>query len=188
MSPENDNISPNRSLMVDNISTSRPDRPCDTCRKRKSRCVFKAESATCFLCDFHKQSCTFEEQPAPRTKRKSTAPETARNNKRRLPSERIEVEQRSADYAQVRDYAELQGESLLKSTLGLQNHRYATYVGPSTEHDLKILSLRPYDQAQAEDNGDGTSFRKVSSTVYFHQHPDDKSPNHDQAMASDKKR
>lgn len=172
----NDPPSPNTSSNPDTSSISRPDRPCDICRKRKSRCVIKLGSSTCILCEFHKQSCTFEEQPVPRAKRK--APEPARDSKRRSLSERTRVDQLAVGRSPVHDYAELQGESLLKTTLGLQNHRYATYVGASSEHDHKILGLRPYDQARAESNGEGGSFRRVSNTVYFHQYLDNESPDH----------
>jgi hypothetical protein len=118
-------------------SVNKPDRPCDACRRRKSRCVFNSDSSTCVLCDFHKQNCTFEEQPAPR-KRKAPANETAVRLKRVY----VTAEQTSSNHADlirssdtgqpprrtsdssirtgpvIDDYANLQGESLLKKTLG----------------------------------------------------------------------
>ena len=45
-------------------------RPCDTCRRRKSRCVVKGGADKCVLCEFRDQDCTFLENIAPR-KRKS---------------------------------------------------------------------------------------------------------------------
>lgn len=118
-------------------SVNRPDRPCDACRRRKSRCVFNPDSTTCVLCDFHKQNCTFEEQPAPR-KRKAPTAESAVRLKRvcvtpgARPWRRANIS-RSSDAGQTQrrtsdssirtgpvidDYANLQGESLLKKTLG----------------------------------------------------------------------
>lgn len=47
----------------------RPDRPCDACRRRKSRCVINPDSASCVMCQFHKQACTFLEDAAPRRRK-----------------------------------------------------------------------------------------------------------------------
>ncbi|KAF3200243.1 Fungal specific transcription factor [Orbilia oligospora] len=53
-----------------NTSTrSRKDRPCDACRRRKSRCVMNEDSSVCVLCQFHKQDCTFLQSPQPRKRR-----------------------------------------------------------------------------------------------------------------------
>jgi hypothetical protein len=52
---------------------SRRDRPCDACRRRKSRCQVKEGSSLCVLCEFHRQDCTFLQDPQPR-KRKATLP------------------------------------------------------------------------------------------------------------------
>lgn len=48
---------------------SRRDRPCDGCRRRKSRCVLNFGSTICILCNFHNQPCTFVQSPQPRKKR-----------------------------------------------------------------------------------------------------------------------
>ena len=45
-------------------------RPCDACRKRKSRCVVNEGAAKCVLCEFRSHDCTFLENILPR-KRKS---------------------------------------------------------------------------------------------------------------------
>lgn len=47
----------------------RPDRPCDACRRRKSRCVINPDSSTCVMCEFHKQACTFVEDAVPRRRK-----------------------------------------------------------------------------------------------------------------------
>ena len=69
----------------------RRERPCDGCRRRKSKCVLQplppsqgppnSTSTTpparrCVLCDFHKQDCTFVENALPR-KRKAVDPPAA---------------------------------------------------------------------------------------------------------------
>lgn len=51
---------------------SRRERPCDACRKRKSRCVIHDGALLCVLCDFHKQDCTFVEAPQPRKRKSET--------------------------------------------------------------------------------------------------------------------
>ncbi|KAK9458133.1 fungal-specific transcription factor domain-containing protein [Dipodascopsis uninucleata] len=48
----------------------RPDRPCDSCRRRKSRCVFSENDTVCFLCRFHNYECIFSESPAPRKRQR----------------------------------------------------------------------------------------------------------------------
>jgi hypothetical protein len=59
---------------VANIRTRR-ERPCDACRRRKSRCVIHEGAVLCVLCEFHKQECTFVQSPLPR-KRKVVDGET----------------------------------------------------------------------------------------------------------------
>ncbi|KAK9476902.1 fungal-specific transcription factor domain-containing protein [Lipomyces japonicus] len=48
----------------------RPDRPCDACRRRKSRCVFSENDSVCFLCRFHNYECVFSENPPPRKRQR----------------------------------------------------------------------------------------------------------------------
>jgi hypothetical protein len=48
---------------------TRRDRPCDACRRRKSRCVIHEGAEVCVLCEFHKQECTFVQSPQPRKRR-----------------------------------------------------------------------------------------------------------------------
>ncbi|KAI7700410.1 hypothetical protein KC322_g8339, partial [Hortaea werneckii] len=47
---------------------TRKERPCDGCRRRKSKCVLQ-ESRKCVLCEFHKQDCTFVEKAQPRKRK-----------------------------------------------------------------------------------------------------------------------
>lgn len=48
---------------------SRRERPCDACRRRKSRCVINEGALLCVLCEFHKQDCTFVQDPQPRKRK-----------------------------------------------------------------------------------------------------------------------
>jgi hypothetical protein len=54
---------------ADTSSRSRPDRPCDACRRRKSRCEINENAPTCVMCAFHHQECTFVEIPQPRKRK-----------------------------------------------------------------------------------------------------------------------
>ena len=48
---------------------SRKDRPCDACRRRKSRCQINEGQTSCVSCLFHKQECTFVQSPQPRKRK-----------------------------------------------------------------------------------------------------------------------
>jgi hypothetical protein len=50
----------------------RKDRPCDACRRRKSRCVINEGQMSCVLCQFHTQECTFIQSPQPRKRKLNT--------------------------------------------------------------------------------------------------------------------
>lgn len=47
----------------------RKDRPCDACRRRKTRCVTQEGSLTCGFCKLHSKDCTFLEKPTPRKRK-----------------------------------------------------------------------------------------------------------------------
>lgn len=51
---------------------SRKDRPCDACRRRKSRCVINTGQTSCALCQIHSQDCTFVQSPQPRKRKLNT--------------------------------------------------------------------------------------------------------------------
>ncbi|KAK5197530.1 Fungal specific transcription factor [Exophiala xenobiotica] len=156
-------------------------RPCDTCRRRKSRCVINPDAAACVMCQFHNQPCTFIEEAAPRRRKQTDPPDTTTTGSVRR-SDSDDPRRQSAeslvrnDSVIIDDYANLQGQSLLKKTLGLQVNRYAKYIGPTDEHDFALLDLRLYDQVKNESPADLGSFRKVNQGVFFHQYPDADSP------------
>ncbi|KAH3671153.1 hypothetical protein OGAPHI_000864 [Ogataea philodendri] len=43
-------------------------RPCDACRKRRSKCVIEEPNQPCFLCNFHSIECTFRDPPQKKKK------------------------------------------------------------------------------------------------------------------------
>lgn len=103
-------------------------RPCDPCRRRKSRCEIADGSPPCLLCRFHRQDCTFNEEPQPRKRRAvaSTEENTAaiRNQVFHVPEAVRSTGLSPQDVPKIRqeqpvdDYANLRGPSLLKKTLG----------------------------------------------------------------------
>ena len=92
----NPSTSPTDSRISDTPnSTLRPERPCDACRRRKSRCVLNGDAPSCTLCTFHRQPCTFQDDPTPR-KRKPPAANDAPNRKRQCVPPALYI--RMADY------------------------------------------------------------------------------------------
>ena len=47
----------------------RRERPCDACRKRKSKCVVNDGQKICAACGVHGQECTYVEDPQPRKRK-----------------------------------------------------------------------------------------------------------------------
>lgn len=66
-----DNNPPSTQYSQNTRKPPRADRPCDTCRKRKSRCVKEPGQEKCVLCTFHHRECTYLDEPQRRKKRKA---------------------------------------------------------------------------------------------------------------------
>ena len=167
------------------VAVNRPARPCDACRKRKSRCEMTEGATSCVLCQFHHQECTFKENPKPRKRKVSATEEReedvstahARSPKRVSQPPLIRTNPR------IDSYDNFKGPTLLRKTLGLQTHRYATYIGPSSEFEQTLLrSLHAGRQDEAPLVRD-SSLRKVSEQDSFIQNLDDHTLNHSQEIA-----
>jgi len=159
--------------------------------------VLEDEATICVLCKFHGQDCTFLQNPQSR-KRKPQDPVEAEDPKRRSlkPTPLItcgdadkkyrysssSVRSRKSPGAQTRvirttngtgveEYDDLEGPSLLKKTLGLQNKHHSQYVGATR-------GLEPALLGQLSSNGReevqliGGALRRVSSTEAFLLFPD----------------
>lgn len=110
-------------------------RPCDPCRRRKSRCEIVDASPPCLLCRFHRQECTFNEEPQPRKRRAVAINEddttAVRNQISHVPEATRSTGLSPQDAPRIRqeqpidDYANLRGPSLLKQTLGYVEDFYA---------------------------------------------------------------
>ncbi|KAF2843293.1 hypothetical protein M501DRAFT_906725, partial [Patellaria atrata CBS 101060] len=179
-------------------SKTRPRRPCDSCRKRKSRCEIAEGASSCVLCQFHYQPCTFVENPRPRKRkipivsededvRKDTSTEASRVSQispgaafpRHDATAISEISSRSVirQAPPVENYADLKGPSLLKKTLGLQNHRHSRYVGSSSEYEHSLLELDAFNDRDEIPAG-VASLRKVSLHDTFILAPDAGTQNH----------
>jgi len=184
-------ISPNDFFVTQNdISTAlktRSRRPCDSCRRRKSRCEIIDAGPPCVLCRFHRQECTFNEEPQPRkrraiafsdddntTERDATHPQHApvHNSSRPLVSSPRIRQARPVD-----DYANLRGPSLLKKTLGLQNHRHSRLIGSTSEYEQVLIELGSSHEREEIPVG-LSALRKVNGAAFILS-PDAGTRNHD---------
>lgn len=102
-----------------------PDRPCDICRKRKSRCVKESGQTKCVLCTFHQRDCTYLDAPA-------------RRKRKRQDDQEPKVPHRTV----ADDSVSRHGQSLLDSTLGLHQSSHSRYVGPSSFHEPSVWALK----------------------------------------------
>ncbi|ORY17820.1 fungal-specific transcription factor domain-domain-containing protein [Clohesyomyces aquaticus] len=195
-------ISPNEyypsSTDVNAAGKSRSRRPCDSCRRRKSRCEIVEGAPPCVLCRFHRQECTFLEDPQPRKRKAASLSEEEHSSKgestRRPPSlatqEAVWVSGRSpaatvAAPPKIRqdqpvdNYANLKGFSLLKKTLGLQNHRHSRLIGSTSVYEHLLLELSDYHNKEEVPVGT-SALRKVNSLdAAFILTPDEGTRNHE---------
>lgn len=69
-----DVLTPNDYISGRRKRPRRKDRPCDACRKRKTRCVTKAGEDSCVHCQLRRSTCTFEQDPPDRASVGETSP------------------------------------------------------------------------------------------------------------------
>lgn len=113
-------------------------RPCDHCRRRKTKCVIIPGTTNCAQCETKSLTCTFSQ---PTTKEQD---ESAKRARKSAPSptynatgyvgptnEIIPPSVAIRDVAPVHDYS-VMNNSLLKKTLSLQFPRSSFYVGPTS--------------------------------------------------------
>ncbi|CZT41772.1 related to nitrogen regulatory protein [Rhynchosporium secalis] len=66
----------------------------------------------------------------------------------------------------INDYNSLPGPSLLKQTLGLQNRQHGHYLGQTSEYDVRLINLSPFNGRGEHVSMPGT-LRRVSHNVHF---------------------
>lgn len=192
------NLSPTQSFTPNDffpVTTEQPSggkvrsrRPCDPCRRRKSRCEIVDGSPPCLLCRFHRQECTFNEEPQPRKRRAIASNEEDESASQSETRNGIDTVRYSSslphDAAKIRqnvpidDYANLRGPSLLKKTLGLQQNRHSRFIGSTSEYEQLLLEL--YQEEEKADIALSMSTLRTVDTVdtAFILSPDAATQNH----------
>ncbi|GAV28001.1 hypothetical protein PMKS-001469 [Pichia membranifaciens] len=141
-------------------------RPCDHCRRRKTKCVMFAELHSCKACQQKGIKCTFNEASSIKRSMSSSDQDHKRmkfEDPTIEPPPNIPVR----DAHPIKDYSTMQGHSLLKKTLSLQFPRSSFYVGPTSIYDplfLDEISLDKIDQFQINKSN---SIRKVANSIQF---------------------
>ncbi|KAK3385628.1 fungal-specific transcription factor domain-containing protein [Podospora didyma] len=151
---------------------SRADRPCDICRRRKSRCAKEPGQDRCVLCAFHDRECTYLDAPQPRKKRAGAPDEGAASVDGGPEDSEIRPPRKKSKGTQTSDDGTLSLppassiRSLLDRTLGLHRTTHFKYIGPSSLHEEKLLDLihRFYESGNGED---GCKFRRVADSTTF---------------------
>ncbi|KAL9598930.1 MAG: hypothetical protein Q9219_004196 [cf. Caloplaca sp. 3 TL-2023] len=131
------------------IPRGKRERPCDACRKRKSKCVMnEGSSGTCAACAIHNQQCTFVEDPQPRKRRLDHDGKEVDSSKRRstLESHSInEAEIRAeikTESGASRTWVDLNGVVRPRSELLLGNpQHYGTHIGYTTELEPILFDI-----------------------------------------------
>ncbi|CAK9436412.1 uncharacterized protein LODBEIA_P09700 [Lodderomyces beijingensis] len=157
-------------------------RPCDQCRRRKTKCVIVPQTANCVQCEAKQIACTFTSEALKRRPIEMTG------ESKRMRSEIPNVPIR--DVAPVQEYSTI-NNSLLKKTLSLQFPRSSFYVGPTNHlYDINLLNSiidahkKSDESVEQVSLSNSISLRKVSDNVQFVL-KDDQSPQSYATMSND---
>ena len=154
----------------------RKERPCDGCRKRKSKCVLQ-DSQRCVLCEFHKQDCTFVEKAQPRKRKLEDGSVVERPVKRSpvlpqvtAPGSTERSDSRTPGAANVTP-ALVRKPLAVDESLSLQRHRHCKLLGPTTALDISLVSLGTFNDKNETESRVGT-LRQVTRSEYFSTYAD----------------
>ena len=161
----------------------RRERPCDGCRKRKSKCVLQ-ESRKCVLCEFHKQDCTFVEQAQPRKRKlisidgsenqrapKRSPGASTTNSSTAVSSPRLPHQAAIPHDIVLGSFVQTHLPSTVDESLSLQRHRHCKYLGPTTALDSSLIGVGSFNDKNETASQVGT-LRQVTATEYFSTHAD----------------
>lgn len=158
---------------------SRKERPCDGCRRRKSKCVLQ-ESRRCVLCEFHKQECTFVEKAQPR-KRKLEDGTVTEGSSKKSPSSSSQLTRTSSEHSTIGQTPAASSTATVAppvrklfpvdESLSLQRHRHCRLVGHTTTLDASLIGLGTFNDKNENECRMGT-LRQVTSSEYFTTHAD----------------
>ncbi|KAK0625058.1 fungal-specific transcription factor domain-containing protein [Bombardia bombarda] len=158
----------------------RMDRPCDICRKRKSRCVREPDQERCVLCTFHDRECTYVVEPQPRKKKKANFTDDGDNARddngaSGPPRKKAKTTQTPGNIALLRSSTTSNARPLLDGTLSLHPTTHFRYIGPSGVHEERLLDHihRLYELGNGEDE---CKFRRVADLATFLSRPDSHTP------------
>lgn len=143
-------------------------RPCDHCRRRKTKCLMIPEQHTCKMCQSKGLKCTFNENTTTSLKRGMNT-SNLNDNSKRLKLEDIDPPPNVPvrDVHPIKDYSSMQGNSLLKKTLSLQYPRSSFYVGPTSIYDPIFLENITLDKIDQFNISKTDCIRKVANDVQF---------------------
>lgn len=169
-SPHKEQRTALKQLQQPPVPRGRRERPCDGCRKRKSKCV-QQENRKCVLCEFHKQDCTFVENAQPRKRKLDEA------SKKESPSKRSPTTTQPSSPVRSQELPRDQGvpsrpavqapfTAMIDESLSLQRHRHCRYIGQTTTLDSSIIGLDDFSHSNQTRSRLGM-LRKVSSNEYF---------------------
>ncbi|KAK5112521.1 hypothetical protein LTR62_004278 [Meristemomyces frigidus] len=159
---------------------TKKERPCDGCRRRKSKCVLQ-DAGRCVLCEFHKQDCTFIEKAQPRKRKLDDAISSSESTVRRadlpaqdasrLPSAPQSRPRSPVALAEDAISAPVRKPLAVDESLSLQRHRHCKLVGQTTALDASLLSLGAFDNKNESESQHGR-LRQVGANEYFSLHND----------------
>ena len=161
---------------------SRKERPCDGCRRRKSKCVLQ-ESQRCVLCEFHKQECTFVENAQPRKRKldENSKPDSSARRASISTSTSTAVSS-PRQHSQAATTNTATGGStqsrrafVIDESLSLQRHKHCKYLGQTTALDASLVGLCSFNDKNESVSGVGT-LRQVTGNEYFSIHADAEVP------------
>ncbi|GAB7354115.1 hypothetical protein MBLNU459_g4679t1 [Dothideomycetes sp. NU459] len=176
-------------------SRSRRDRPCDGCRRRKSKCVLQ-EAQRCVLCEFHNQDCTFVEAAQPRKRKlddlsfsKDGPPtKSPRTVSPQAPVSPVQIQQtrpapRILDAQPPVNAQQLNQRVPLGETLGLQREQHCRHVGQTSALDATLLGFSVSGDRNEATLGFG-KVRRVAGNDYFTMHSDAAFPTYEEEVQS----
>lgn len=164
----------------------RRERPCDGCRRRKSKCVVQ-NAPRCVLCAFHNQDCTFIENAQPRKRRLDDASSSSKSDSspaKRSPATTHPSTPSDSLPPTLQDAILLDAPtvalaprpagpvlSVVDQSLSLQRHRHCRYIGQTTALDAGLIALGHFDDNNESESRLGT-LRGVAADEYFTTHAD----------------
>lgn len=137
----------------------RRDRPCDACRRRKIRCLYKSDQdSQCILCQSRSTDCTFLQDPPRKKRALSYSGRKSKNTTAQSPDSSTPIQ----------DYSSLPGPTLLKRTLGHQNRQSSSYIGATSDNDPLIFDLHRFDRnEECRISGFPAVLRRVSENEHY---------------------